>query len=127
MKILLDTHAFLWFVNDDAQLSSTARNLIESDTDVWVSMASLWEIAIKVSINKLTLPQPFNEFISQQIQTNEMDILSISLAHLNHLLTLPLHHRDPFDRLLIAQSQVEKVSLVSLDAIVDRYNINRIW
>ncbi|AFY62382.1 type II toxin-antitoxin system VapC family toxin [Synechococcus sp. PCC 6312] len=127
MRILLDTHTFLWFVNNDPQLSSVAKSLIESDVNIWVSVASLWEIAIKVSISKLTLPKPFNEFIPLQLQNNEMDILPIAIPHLNAISTLPSQHRDPFDRLLITQSLVEQVPLVSADVVFDLYGINRIW
>lgn len=121
MRVLLDTHTFLWFVNDEPQLSDIAKSMIESDVDVWVSAASLWEIAIKVGNNKLTLVKPFYEFISEQIQVNEMDILQISLHHLNEIPKLPYHHRDPFDRLLIVQAQVEKVPIVGIDSVFDSY------
>lgn len=127
MRVLLDTHTFLWFVNDDPQLSPIAKNLLESDADVWVSIASLWEIAIKVNIGKLTLPKPFNEFISQQIQSNEIDVLAIAITHVSEISTLPSHHRNPFDRLLIAQSMIEQVPLISVDVIFDRYGIDRVW
>lgn len=127
MKLLLDTHTFLWFINDSPQLSIDAKNLIESDVDLLLSIASLWEIAIKVSIGKLTIPNTYDQFIPQQVQLNDMEILSISMAHLTVVTTLPFHHRDPFDRLLIAQAIVEKVSIVSTDGIFDSYEISRIW
>ncbi|MBI1745770.1 MAG: type II toxin-antitoxin system VapC family toxin [Acidobacteria bacterium] len=127
MKFLLDTHTFLWFVNDDPQLSVDAKNLLESDVDLLLSLASLWEIAIKVSIGKLALPDSYDKFIPQQVALNDVQILPIGLAHLGSVATLPFHHRDPFDRLLIAQAMVEKVSIVSADAVFDRYGIGREW
>jgi len=87
----------------------------------------LWEIAIKVSIDKLTIPNTYDQFIPQQVQLNDMEILSISMAHLTVVTTLPFHHRDPFDRLLIAQAMVEKMSIISADEIFDSYGISRIW
>jgi PIN domain nuclease of toxin-antitoxin system len=127
MKFLLDTHTFLWFVNDSQQLSLKAKNLIESDVDLLLSVASLWEIAIKTSLGKLTLPDTFDKFIPQQIALNDVEILPINLAHLNVVATLPFHHGDPFDRLLIAQAMVEEVSIVSADSFFDAYLIGREW
>jgi PIN domain nuclease of toxin-antitoxin system len=127
MRILLDTHAFLWFINDDPQLSLAAKALMESDVNLLLSVASLWEISIKVGIGKLSLPQSFNPFISEQLETNEIDILPIQLQHLNPLTTLPLHHRDPFDRLLISQSLVEGITILSADRVFDLYEVNRSW
>ncbi|MFM8307501.1 MAG: type II toxin-antitoxin system VapC family toxin [Microcystis aeruginosa] len=127
MKLLLDTHTFLWFINNSPQLSIDAKNLIESDVDLLLSIASLWEIAIKVSIGKLTIPNTYDQFIPQQVQLNDMEVLPISLAHLAVVTTLPFHHRDPFDRLLIAQAMVEKMSIISADEIFDSYGIRRIW
>jgi PIN domain nuclease of toxin-antitoxin system len=127
MKLLLDTHTFLWFINDSSQLSIGAKNLIESDVNLLLSVASLWEIAIKVSIGKLTIPNTYGQFIPQQVQLNDIEVLSISLAHLAVVTTLPFHHRDPFDRLLIAQAIAEKVSIVSADGIFDSYEISRVW
>jgi PIN domain nuclease of toxin-antitoxin system len=127
MKILIDTHAFLWFVNGSSQLSTDAKSLLESEVDLLLSVASLWEIAIKTSLGKLTLPGVYGQFIPQQILQNEIEVLPISLEHLTVIATLPFHHRDPFDRLLIAQAMVEQVSIVSIDAVFDSYSIDRIW
>ena len=127
MKILLDTHALLWFINGSSQLSTDAKNLLESEVDLLLSIASLWEIAIKTSLGKLTLPGIYGQFIPQQILQNEIEVLPIKLEHLTVIATLPLHHRDPFDRLLIAQEMVEKVSIVSIDVVFDSYSIDRIW
>ncbi|MFZ4657018.1 MAG: type II toxin-antitoxin system VapC family toxin [Caldilineaceae bacterium] len=127
MKLLLDTHTFLWFVNDDTRLSSSAAALLESENDVLVSLVSLWEIAIKYSLGKLALPAPYEEFVAQQILANEIDVLPIQIAHLTAVSQLPFHHNDPFDRLLIAQSIVEGVPIISIDSIFDRYSVRRLW
>jgi PIN domain nuclease of toxin-antitoxin system len=127
MSLLLDTHTFLWFIDDSPRLSAQAKSQIESDTKALVSIASLWEIAIKTSIGKLRLPQSFDPFITQQLALNAIELLPISVAHLAVLSTLPLHHRDPFDRLLAAQAFVEQIPIVSADPKFDTYPINRLW
>ena len=127
MRLLLDTHAFLWFIDDNPRLSSSAKSLLESHNDLLLSTASLWEIAIKFSLGKLGLPEPFDPFVRQHLSLNAIDILQIEVAHLGAVSTLPLHHRDPFDRLLIAQAMVEKLSIVSADAAFDEYPIGRLW
>lgn len=127
MKVLLDTHAFLWFINDDPQLSLPAKKLMESDIDLFLSIASLWEISIKVSLGKLTLPSLFDLFIPEQLQVNEIEILPIELRHLTPLIDLPFHHREPFDRLIIAQTLVEEAIVISRDEIFDGYDVKRLW
>jgi PIN domain nuclease of toxin-antitoxin system len=127
MNLLIDTHTFLWFVNDDPQLSETAAELLESDNTILLSVASLWEIAIKVSIGKLTLPQPFNEFIPEQLALNDITLLPVRIADCNQVIDLPFYHRDPFDRMIIAQALVESVSVVSIDTAFDPYNVQRLW
>jgi PIN domain nuclease of toxin-antitoxin system len=127
MRLLLDTHAFLWFIDDNPRLSPGAKTLLESDAELLLSMASLWEIAIKVSLGRLTLAQPFNSFLPEQLAKNSVAVLPISLAHLGAVAALPFHHRDPFDRLLIAQAAVERTPLVSADATFDAYAVQRIW
>lgn len=92
-----------------------------------MSVASLWEIAIKVSIGKLTLAQPYDVFVPQQLTDNAIEILPISLAHLGAVSTLPFHHRDPFDRLLIAQATIEQLPIVSVDTAFDLYSVERLW
>jgi PIN domain nuclease of toxin-antitoxin system len=127
MKVLLDTHAFLWFINDDSQLSLPAKKLMESNIDLLLSIASLWEISIKVSLRKLSLPSLFDLFIPEQLQVNEIEILPIELRHLTPLIDLPFHHRDPFDRLILAQAMAEKAIVISRDEIFDRYDVDRFW
>jgi PIN domain nuclease of toxin-antitoxin system len=127
MRLLLDTHTFLWFVNDSPRLSASAKTLLESDVDLLLSIASVWEIAIKSSLGKLALPISFDKFIPQQLALNDVEILQISLSHLNVVATLTMHHRDPFDRLLIAQAIAEKIPLVTADFAFDAYAIIRKW
>ncbi|MDJ0728364.1 MAG: type II toxin-antitoxin system VapC family toxin [Crocosphaera sp.] len=127
MQYLLDTHTFLWFVNDSDEIPEQLFNLLESDVDLLLSVASLWEIAIKVNIGKLTLPKLYTNFISEQIKLNDIEILPISLDHLNLISTLPLYHRDPFDRLIIAQSLVENLTIISKDSAFDAYAITKLW
>ncbi len=127
MKLLLDTHTFLWFVNDSPRLSASAKTLLESDVDLLLSMASVWEIAIKSSLGKLSLPDSFDKFIPQQLALNDVEILPINLTHLNVVVALPFHHRDPFDRLLIAQAVAEKIPIVSADQAFDAYTNTRKW
>ena len=128
MNLLLDTHSFLWFVFGDPQLSATAKSHIEdANSTNYLSIVSVWEMAVKVSIGKLPLSQPLDVFIPGQLQRNGIHLLPVRLPHALYVATLPFHHRDPFDRLLIAQSFVEPMPVVSADAMFDRYNVNRIW
>jgi PIN domain nuclease of toxin-antitoxin system len=128
MRLLLDTHAFLWFISGDEHLSAQARGLIEDETnDVVLSVASRWEMAIKVSLGKLNLSSPFESLIPEQLASNAIDVLPIIFAHTARVAMLPFHHRDPFDRLLIAQSLVERMPLVSNEALFDAYGVQRVW
>jgi PIN domain nuclease of toxin-antitoxin system len=109
MRFLLDTHAFLWFVLNDSQLSQNALQLIvETAHDILISPASYWEIAIKVSLGKYQMPGSFQVWMEQQIAANAFQILPITVAHAAMVTTLPFHHRDPFDRLLVAQSLTDQ-------------------
>lgn len=128
MNILLDTHAFLWFVWDDARLSQTAKDTItDPNNRKLVSVASVWEIAIKVSLQKLDLGMPYLPFMRSQLAINLFEILSLTLEHGDEISRLPFHHRDPFDRLMIAQSMWEQIPIVSADLAFDAYSIKRIW
>lgn len=128
MNILLDTHAFLWFVADDPRLSDTARSLIEADaSQPFLSIASLWEMAIKVSLGKLKFEQPYELFIPQQLTINGIGILNLSLEHTAAISTLPFHHRDPFDRVIAVQANLEKMCVVSADTALDAYGVERVW
>ena len=128
MKLLLDTHTFLWFIMGNANLSAAARAAIENlANEKYVSVASVWEIAIKVSVGKLSLSAPFSTLIPDQLSANEFELLNLDVAHAAELITLPFHHRDPFDRLLIAQAMVEQMQIVSIDSAFDAYPIIRMW
>lgn len=127
MRVLLDTHAFLWFVTADPRLSSRASSTIADAHDVLLSLASCWEIAIKSSLGKLTLTVSVERFVTEQIAFNRVDLLHIELPHAARVATLPWHHRDPFDRLLAAQALHEKVPLVTADLVFRRYGVKRIW
>ncbi|MDQ3130084.1 MAG: type II toxin-antitoxin system VapC family toxin [Acidobacteriota bacterium] len=126
MKLLLDTHIFLWFITADKRLSLSARQLIEEGAnDKFVSVASLWEIAVKHSLKKLTLIDEFDTLFPAQINNNGFGLLEIKTEHLSGLINLPFHHWDPFDRLLAAQTIYEKFEIISVDAIFDSYNLIR--
>jgi len=128
MNVLLDTHTFLWFVRDDLQLSNTARELIEErETRPFLSMASLWEIAIKMSLGKLQFTQPYEEFIPIQLALNGIEMLDITTEHTAAVARLPFHHRDPFDRLLVIQAKAEEMTLVSANPAFDLYDVKRVW
>lgn len=128
VKFLLDTHTFIWFILDVRQLSAVAKTIIEDrNSKILVSTASLWEIAIKMSLGKLDMGAPFEQLIPGQLIANRMEILPISVAHLYQVAQLPFHHRDPFDRLLIAQSLSENLPILSRDATFDHYAVQRVW
>jgi PIN domain nuclease of toxin-antitoxin system len=128
MKFIADTHAFIWFVTDSPLLSPKAKGLFESSESVrLLSMASLWELAIKANLGKLTFAKPLGEFIPQQLVLNYIHVLDISMSHVLQVGTLPLHHRDPFDRMIIAQSLVEDLPVLSNDEAFDAYGVKRIW
>lgn len=129
MDLLLDTHTFLWFIGNDPQLSSDARDLIEDGTNqVYLSVASCWEMAIKYKIGKLTLTEPFDILIPREVSSNGFRLLEIAYRHAEHTISLDMHHRDPFDRLLIAQAIVENMPFVSNEALFDQYTgLDRRW
>lgn len=128
MKYLLDTHALLWFLAGDPQLSLHARRIIESPSaQMLVSIASLWEIAIKNSTGKLSLPEPFEIAFPARLNANNIRLLPIAIAHLEEVARLPFHHRDPFDRLLIAQARAESIPIVSVDSAFAPYSVQVEW
>ncbi len=128
MRFLLDTHAFLWFILNDKSLSPTARQrIVDPANMIEVSPASYWEIAIKIAIGKYSLQQPYQVFLEDQIASNFFLVLPIEIKHTALLTNLPLHHRDPFDRLLIAQALVEQIPIISGDPQFDLYGVRRIW
>ena len=128
MKYLLDTHAFLWFIDDDPSLSVTARTIIEvPENTVYLSIASVWEMGIKISLGRLQIPLPLAEFIDEQLWRNSITLLEIKAAHAGLVATLPFHHRDPFDRLLVAQSLIEGIPIIGKDGAFDTYGVTRHW
>jgi PIN domain nuclease of toxin-antitoxin system len=128
MNYMLDTHTFLWFINDDSSLSSTAKTLIENrENAIYLSIASIWEMAIKVSLGRLETPSPFTDFIDEQLSKNTIVLLDIKTEHTGIVATLPFYHRDPFDRLIIAQSQSEDFPIIGRDMVFDEYGIERHW
>ncbi len=128
MNTLLDTHTFLWFVDANPKLSANARAQIESPANrKFVSIASCWEISIKVGLGKLKLSDPVDVFVPRELKTNRFSLLPIDLKHVMFVSDLPLHHRDPFDRLLVAQCLVDRLAFVSGDQAMDAYGVNRIW
>jgi PIN domain nuclease of toxin-antitoxin system len=128
MKLLLDTHAMYWYIEGDSRLSSTARNLIQDlSNDVLISPASYWEIAIKISVGKWRLNRGYEEFIDIGLNRYGFQILPILPTHTAAVIGLPFHHKDPFDRLLVAQSMVEAVRIVSNDPALDAHGIVRLW
>jgi PIN domain nuclease of toxin-antitoxin system len=128
MKLLIDTQAIIWFAENNTQLSKTARTLMEDDANsCFVSMASFWEMSIKINLGKLTINGlTLAEFIDE-VDDSDFQTLAIERSHLLENTVLPLHHRDPFDRLIIAQAIEEGMPIVSSDVAFDAYAITRIW
>jgi len=128
MRLLLDTHTFIWAATWDNRMSEAAQALfLDSNNTLYLSTASIWEMAIKTSIGKLLLQQPIEQIINEQIQINDLKILNIESAHALAVASLPWHHRDPFDRLLISQSKLEHMPILGCDTIMDAYAIDRKW
>jgi PIN domain nuclease of toxin-antitoxin system len=128
VKILIDTHVFIWWVTDSTKLSPRVLGLLmDNRVNLVLSMVSIWEMQIKVSLGKIAFQSPLTDLVENQIVTNDLDLLPIELPHIYALSDMPLYHRDPFDRLLIAQAKIEKLSIASIDQVFDAYNIARIW
>jgi PIN domain nuclease of toxin-antitoxin system len=126
LSILLDTHAFLWAITDDRRLTKQARRILQT-ADLLLSVASCWEIVTKVQIGKLPLPEPPSKYLPRHVAALGAELLSIEAAHVLRLESLPLHHRDPFDRLLVAQSLEEHIPLLSGDALLEPYGADIRW
>jgi PIN domain nuclease of toxin-antitoxin system len=128
MKVLLDTQAFLWFALGDERLSDVAKaTILDASNKKAISPASYWEIAIKISLGKYRLHQSYEVFIHRGIEGNGFDLLPIEPKHTSVVASLPFHHRDPFDRLLVSQALVEQTPLISSDSLLDVYGITRLW
>jgi len=128
MRLLLDTHTFIWWDSDPSKLSPVALSMIQNpDTILTLSVASVWEIQIKFQLKKLKLDLPISEVIESQQRINNLEILPIKLNHVLALEKLPPSHKDPFDRLLVAQAIIEEVAIISHDPIFAKYPIQTIW
>jgi PIN domain nuclease of toxin-antitoxin system len=128
MRVLLDTHAFLWWITEDRRLSARARKVLaDGGNGLLLSAASGWEIAIKASLGRITLPIPIDRFLSEQLHRNGIGTLPIEMSHALHVHVLPLLHRDPFDRLLVAQAQLEKLRILTSDRQVAQYDVETLW
>jgi len=128
MNILLCTHSFVWWYDERHKLSPRAFAEISNRTNrVFLSVASLWELQIKIQINKFKFTDPLEIVVNEQIKTNGFQLLPVNFAHVLELEKLPFHHRDPFDRLLIAQANAEKMILVSSDSKFSAYPVNVLW
>jgi len=128
VSLLLDTHAFLWFVTGDAKLSDTATSLLaDPDTRVFVSVVSVWELVIKTGTGKLTLSEPIADWWLKNTRENDIEVLDITAEHVLAVDPLPLYHRDPFDRLLIAQAITHDLRIVTADAAFADYPVQRVW
>ena len=128
MNLLLDTHAFLWFVEGNLSLSAAARQAIEEESHrKFVSPVSTWEVAIKVSLNKLTVAVPFEDLFPGEVVANGFEVLEPTWDDYRELLGLPWHHRDPFDRLLIVQAMVNDFTIVTGDGMFTSYGVSTLW
>ena len=128
MKLLLDTHTFIWWDSQPQRLSQQILNMCQDpENELLVSVASLWEMQIKLQLGKLELNKPLAELVSGQQEINKIDILDVKLEHILAFAKLPPHHKDPFDRLLIAQTDIEEAILVSKDQIFTEYEVKLVW
>ncbi len=127
MKALLDTHTFLWAIAEEEKLSRRAQQIFTGPNDLWLSVASVWEILIKVRAGRLPLPVPAGPYVVKKLAANHIEVLPIQLDHVLVMESLPMHHRDPFDRIMIAQSLEEDLPLISSDLVFEKYAVRVIW
>ncbi len=128
MKLLLDTHAFLWLNTDPTRVGEAALAACQDQANsLHLSLASLWEVQIKHQLGKLELTVPWPRMLHTQQQANGLQTLTVSLRHIQGLQQLPMHHRDPFDRMLIAQAQIEDMTLITADAAIANYDVPTLW
>ena len=128
MKVVLDTHAFLWWIADDDRLSTSARSIIGNrENELFLSAATGWEIAIKARLGRIHLPGNVDSFIAKQLGLNDIYSLPIQMSHALNVYNLPNYHRDPFDRLIISQAQLEKMSILTTDPQIARYGVKVVW
>ena len=128
MRLLLDTHALLWWITDSTRLSAQARQSIAAGSNaLFWSAASSWEVGIKFALKRLDLPASPDEYLPQHLELNAIERLSISERHAYRAAALPMHHSDPFDRMLVAQAQLEGLRVVSADPLLSRYDVKIVW
>jgi PIN domain nuclease of toxin-antitoxin system len=128
VKLLLDTQCWLWWFAQPERLNEEViAQIADENNELWLSVASIWEIGIKVAIGKLPLPDPLDSYISSRMAQLRVRSLEITASHALQSAALPLHHRDPFDRMLIAQAQIEEMMLVSADSMFNKYDISLLW
>jgi PIN domain nuclease of toxin-antitoxin system len=128
VRFLLDTHTFLWWITDDPQLSEAAREIIQnSDNELFLSVASAWEMAIKVRLGRLHLPDRPDRFVPDQLARNGIQALPIEMSHALYVGRLPSIHNDPFDRLIVAQSMLEKLPIITKDGVIAKYKVTVVW
>jgi PIN domain nuclease of toxin-antitoxin system len=128
MKVLIDTHVLIWWTGDTNQLSPLVRDMLaDPQTELILSIVSIWEMQIKISLGKLSLQMDLPTLVEDEVSRNSFSLLPIELKHIYGLNDLPLHHKDPFDRLLIAQSMLEKMPIISIDEKFDAYGVQRLW
>ena len=128
MRLLLDTHTFIWWFSEPEKLSTHAQSLLaDADNELLLSVVSVWEMQIKIQLGKLRLSIPLKELIEGQAQTNSLQVLPVHLEHVLALEALPARHKDPFDRLLIAQANTEEAYLVSMDKVFLEYYVKLLW
>lgn len=128
MRYLLDTHAFLWWCLDDRQLSEEAKNIIaDRRTEIYLSSASVWEIAIKAAKGRLILPEHPAQYVANRMSAYYFLPLPIQISHAAHVYELPDYHADPFDRLLVSQSQLEALPLLTKDDFINKYDVETVW
>ncbi|MDD2662093.1 type II toxin-antitoxin system VapC family toxin [Methylobacter sp. Wu8] len=128
MRLLLDTHTFIWFIEGHPDLSALAKNLIEDPkNERFLSIASLWEIAIKTSLGRLNLNPSIQQLVDDHVYGNAIDLLPIAPSCLDRLANLVFYHKDPFDRLIIAQAMVEKLTIVGKDGLFAGYDVDCVW
>ena len=127
-RLLLDTHTFLWWVDDAPELTAKGRRAIaDANNECCLSVASCWEMAIKASLGKLRLTRSVERFVSEQLAANRFTLLNINLRHVSKVEKLPFKHRDPFDRLLAAQALTEKFTIISADRVFSDYGVKVLW
>ena len=128
LSVLLDTHAFLWWVNGEKSLPRKAVKWITDETNVvYVSHAAVWELAIKARLGELALPEAAGAFVQKQCKLNRFQLLPMSLAAIAMVETLPSHHHDPFDRIMVAQCLEKDFPIISADVVLSKYRVSRIW